>query len=1170
MQSDDAGPDQAKAALEALISYSGDAPAAARDFDLALFKSLNERYASRPVVPAPRAHDTAYTTGIGETRAAMLERKFGLRGRRVLELGCGDGMLSRVMARDYGCEVVGVDIQAYDAWRRPTDGNLTRLVHDVTQADNFVLGTFDRVVSFAVLEHVVHPHAALEAVYDLLRPGGAAYIYANLYRGAKASHRYREVFFPWPHLLFEASVWRAFYTELQGEPSQAAWVNKLTYDQYLAMAGRIGFETVEHFPSPPFFDEDFYKEFEFELAAYPKFDLMHDFIHLVLRKPDDADARAKATVDLLAYPPLPANAGPADHDRFWRRVEAGLPNWKDSEQRWRTSRTPSASAIGDEVPWVTFAAIDYLDAFVQPDHKVFEWGSGGSTLFFAKRARHVVSIEHDEGWFEQARVALASAAGRKIDYRLVRAGTEASPDWRFQSGARGWEQANFEAYVRAIEPFDDDYFDVVSVDGRARMGCLEIGARKVAPGGLLLLDNSNYPRYAERVASIRKALKGWEEIDLSGPGPYSRTPAWATTIWRRPRDDAHAPPKSDQTFRASMPVPALRKAISGRPLRPYEQISYWPEVISPDNVRSACRNGRISLFGLDFEIESLEINSNENKNRTQGLFEDSFDNLDCFLNYYNKTQEKSALDVATKFAITWIQQKDSIEAGSEREALIQSDTAVGNRLYRLAYMIDAASRLPDFDDLDFEILLKSYVDHLEVAADPARPASRTNHGIFEALTIMFGAARFKSCIFDGSPLFKAGETAFDLGRQRLLELAPGQFAQDGTHREHSAFYQIVVTAALAWAARNIGDKPVKDLLDKILADANVAMPWFVDARHQLANLGDTDLEANLDVAGLHRSSPQPSAFLAEGGYWFVKEARADGAYLAQTCSFHSRVHKQADSGAFLWRDRGKHILIDAGRYGYVGRTPVDSEAFRNGYWYADARRRYVESTLAHNTVRIDRQDHPRFRSRPYGSGMVASADFEGIYASECSVRNLQHATHHRLLAMKPGNWLVCLDTVRAKDGLEHLVEQNFHLHPDWKLVDRSQTTISFEHPDGDRLYANCLLADAVVADAACGRGDPETDDPEDLYGWWSRRHLVFEPCTSFRTSVTSNYASVATLFTFDPVEIDRAYTGFNASRRRYRLRWAGPAGGERLILERRADSGRQSLSIETSGAPASG
>ena len=52
-----------------------------------------------------------------------------------------------------------------------------------------------------------------------------------------------------------------------------------------------------------------------------------------------------------------------------------------------------------EIPWFAYAAIDFLETFLQPHMTVCEYGSGGSTLFFAARAKSVFSIEDNPKWF---------------------------------------------------------------------------------------------------------------------------------------------------------------------------------------------------------------------------------------------------------------------------------------------------------------------------------------------------------------------------------------------------------------------------------------------------------------------------------------------------------------------------------------------------------------------------------------------------------------------------------------------------------------------------------------------------------------------------------------------------------------------------------------------------
>ena len=53
------------------------------------------------------------------------------------------------------------------------------------------------------------------------------------------------------------------------------------------------------------------------------------------------------------------------------------------------------SAMEMELPWFLYGAIDFLQEFLQREMEVFEFGSGGSTLFFARRCARVESVEED-------------------------------------------------------------------------------------------------------------------------------------------------------------------------------------------------------------------------------------------------------------------------------------------------------------------------------------------------------------------------------------------------------------------------------------------------------------------------------------------------------------------------------------------------------------------------------------------------------------------------------------------------------------------------------------------------------------------------------------------------------------------------------------------------------
>ena len=157
-------------------------------YDLDLFEELNEQYsqnnAARDHANAIRRKDT---NPLEDTvrRIAQVDKSLHFKsGMRVLDIGCGRGYLSSILKQDYGCEVVGVDIRTYPEWDDFQSESMDLRIHDVSQMNNDALGTFDRILSLAVWEHMEHPFAGLTAVKELLKPEGQglAYLSANLYR----------------------------------------------------------------------------------------------------------------------------------------------------------------------------------------------------------------------------------------------------------------------------------------------------------------------------------------------------------------------------------------------------------------------------------------------------------------------------------------------------------------------------------------------------------------------------------------------------------------------------------------------------------------------------------------------------------------------------------------------------------------------------------------------------------------------------------------------------------------------------------------------------------------------------------------------------------------------------------------------------------------------------
>jgi hypothetical protein len=158
-----------------------------------------------------------------------------------------------------------------------------------------------------------------------------------------------------------------------------------------------------------------------------------------------------------------------------------------------TSRTPLQLGV----PWFSTAAIEFLDSFVTPSMDVFEYGSGGSTVYFARRCSTVISTEDDSDW-------LRMVEGEVADRGLKNVALQYRP-FNFKNT----EQFECSEYLRSIP---HRKFDIIVVDGMeggvtVRPACFQYAEGFVSEGGIIIVDDSwRYPelRSANRARSFRE------------------------------------------------------------------------------------------------------------------------------------------------------------------------------------------------------------------------------------------------------------------------------------------------------------------------------------------------------------------------------------------------------------------------------------------------------------------------------------------------------------------------------------------------------------------------------------------------------------------------------------------------------------------------------------------
>jgi len=115
--------------------------------------------------PATYARNARFVSDLGAPVVALLAPKAG---ERILDLGCGDGVLTKTLA-DLGCEVVAVDSSAPQVEAARTLGLDARVL---SGEDLPFDQEFDAVFSNAVLHWIKRADPMIASVYRALKPGG--------------------------------------------------------------------------------------------------------------------------------------------------------------------------------------------------------------------------------------------------------------------------------------------------------------------------------------------------------------------------------------------------------------------------------------------------------------------------------------------------------------------------------------------------------------------------------------------------------------------------------------------------------------------------------------------------------------------------------------------------------------------------------------------------------------------------------------------------------------------------------------------------------------------------------------------------------------------------------------------------------------------------------------
>ncbi len=217
-----------------------------------------------------------------------------------------------------------------------------------------------------------------------------------------------------------------------------------------------------------------------------------------------------------------------------------------TETGWlRSANLKEAVDDAGPVAWYTYPAIEALAKVARQAMRVFEYGAGGSTIWWSKRVGGVVSVDHDPDWVELTRAGLRETDS--ISAVLKEAPCETKqrevlePYFKldlpkYSTGdperdlRRGLLDREFSAYAASLLQFPRETFDIICVDGMARNLTAWLAAQYVKPEGAIVFDNADRDDYAAGYEALRAA--GFVRIDFTGPGPINPY-AWTTSVWTK-------------------------------------------------------------------------------------------------------------------------------------------------------------------------------------------------------------------------------------------------------------------------------------------------------------------------------------------------------------------------------------------------------------------------------------------------------------------------------------------------------------------------------------------------------------------------------------------------------------------------------------------------------------
>jgi hypothetical protein len=163
----------------------------------------------------------------------------------------------------------------------------------------------------------------------------------------------------------------------------------------------------------------------------------------------------------------------------------------------------SVNLQGEEIAWLPYSLLRFLNARLNKGMRVLEFGSGASSIYFSRRVKQVVSVEDNTDWYTKL------LENKPENLFLILAETK-------------------DAYVNI--QYEELNFELILVDGEFREDCLFKSIEYLSRDGVIVLDDTNAEVFSRLIPKMTEL--GFKHLKFNDFAPIFNYNKESTLFYR--------------------------------------------------------------------------------------------------------------------------------------------------------------------------------------------------------------------------------------------------------------------------------------------------------------------------------------------------------------------------------------------------------------------------------------------------------------------------------------------------------------------------------------------------------------------------------------------------------------------------------------------------------------